>query len=1034
MAAVMTKRGTQDNVVTYEHVCDTTADMAAINPQYINLGSICLVINGESGGLEVYIADSNKEWSAISVAAGGGGGGESGGLSIHICSANEYDSTTKTPTITAPAADTIYLVPTSSTTGDLFSEWIYVDSAWERIGGTSIDLSQYATKTDLNNYVAKSDYDPTDRYIELFYDTDTDSYSWASDTAQHFATLSDICQSTIDFDKRPSVYAVMSAEDDYDTETESGLYNHGRIFPLIFAHSKQGSKVSDGSEVIENLAIFGSTYTNDNGQLVFESFTITNHTLPSDYPQDDVITHSITPIGSSDLSQYMTIDAFNNYNPGFKSEYIKIVRPNSSGYNWDLDGSSLTSVDDIYNVFTDITHPTSVYAYITGPADNEYLKLPLTQASKNSNNFITLTFIGLTNEKTTVKFTMTGRNGNFNSMYLLKNEPFTQINIYIDDNTGEYKWSPVNNDIGDIYNIYEMCGYSSNDRALNIYAITTDGADLITEGDEEYYNNRVRIYPLISANYKHGANTSTDEDIKICKLIFGTTYTNDDGQLVSDSFTIVGEQGSYTVDNTVTRTITPIASSAGSFTAAEELSDVVTNLKSLVQEVAYTTSSSHAAATITSIDTLLTALDTMKPQPTYTANVIYENFTNNATRFSTDNVPINFANGDYVEALIDVTTCSQDQENILSVGTSIESFDAAVAYLFYWRNNKIHVRLKDVEASIAVDRYVEANDYSAVLIRIDSTGVYIDGTLVPGMTGDNVAHINSAGTYKIGCRMSKLNTATYDHITVYNKNQEGLYVKIYNYSGEEITLEGSGDLTSRDYYCAFSLFETIGVVGDSYANGYCGEDPTATAGINHPNLSWPQVLARRHGVDVKNYAWGGMSTATFITNTSYGLPVLTADAPRCLYILALERNDYNRENSGEAGYIGSITDITSHSLGSYPDTFYGNYATIIETIQNHAPKARIVMMSGDYSESNALGHAYNLAVIEIAEHYGLPCMVQREDIYFQGDNAYYREKPAGGHPSAVAYTGMEMAIERLFNKCVKDNIAYFEYYTGVPTT
>lgn len=772
MAAVMTKRGTQDNVATYEHVCDTTADMAAINPQYINLGSICLVINGESGGLEVYIADSNKKWSAISVAAGGGGGGESGGLSIHICSANEYDSTTKTPTITAPAADTIYLVPTGSTTGDLFSEWIYVDSAWERIGGTSIDLSQYATKTDLTNYVAKSEYDPTDRYIELFYDTDTNTYSWASDTAQHFATLSDICQSTIDFDKRPSVYAVMSAEDDYDTETESGLYNHGRIFPLIFAHSKQGSKVSDGSEVIENQAIFGSTYTNDNGQLVFESFTITNHTLPSDYPQDDVVTHSITPI----------------------------------------------------------------------------------------------------------------------------------------------------------------------------------------------------------------------------------------------------------------------ASFAGSFAAAEELSDVVTNLKSLVQEIAYTTSSSHAAATITSIDTLLTALDAMKPQPTYTPNVIYENFTNNATRFSTDNIPINFANGDYVEALIDVTTCSQDQENILSVGTSIDSFDAAVAYLFYWRNNKIHVRLKDVEASIAVDRYVEANDYSAVLIRIDSTGVYIDGTLVPGMTGDNVTHINSAGTYKIGCRMSKLNTATYDHITVYNKNQEGLYVKIYNYSGEEITLEGSGDLTSRDYYCAFSLFETIGVVGDSYANGYCGEDPTATAGINHPNLSWPQVLARRHGVDVKNYAWGGMSTATFITNTSYGLPVLTADAPRCLYILALERNDYNRENNGEAGYIGSITDITSHSRGSYPDTFYGNYATIIETIQNHAPKARIVMMSGDYSESNALGHAYNLAVIEIAEHYGLPCMVQREDIYFQGDNAYYREKPAGGHPSVVAYTGMEMAIERLFNKCVKDNIAYFEYYTGVPTT
>jgi len=766
MATVMTKRGTQDNVATYEHVCDTTADMAAINPQYINLGSICLVINGESGGLEVYISDSNKQWSAISVAAGGGGGGESGGLSIHICSANEYDSTTKTPTITAPAADTIYLVPTGSTTGDLFSEWIYVDSAWERIGGTSIDLSQYATKTDLTNYVAKSDYDPTDRYIELYYDANTDSYTWTSDTALHFSWLSDICQTAIDFNKKPSTYAVLAEEEEYDT---TGLHNHGRIYPLIYAHTKQGEDADTGNPTHENLAIFGATYVNDNGQLVFESFTITNHAVPY-ATQDDVITHSITPIGSADLSQYMTIDAFNNYNPGYKEEYVKIIRPNSSGYSWDISGSSLTSVDDIYNVFTDIAHPTSVYAYITGPADNEYLKLPLAKALKSSNDFITLTFTGLTNEKTTITFTMTGRNGNFNSMYLLKNEPFTQINIYTDNNTGEYQWSPINNSIGDIYDIYERCGYSSDDRTLNIYAIVTDGTNLITEGDEEYYNNRVRIYPLISASYKNGTNTNTGEDIKICKLIFGTTYTNDDGQLVSDSFTIVGEQWSYTVDNTVTRTITPIASSAGSFAAAEELSDVATNLKSLVQEIAYTTSSSHAAATITSIDTLLTALDAMKPQPTYTANVIYENFTNNATRFSTDNIPINFANGDYVEALIDVTTCSQDQENILSVGTSIDGFDAAVAYLFYWRNNQIHARLKDVEASIAVDRYVEANDYSAVLIRIDSTGVYIDGTLVPGMTGENVAHLNSASTYKIGCRMSKLNTATYDHITVYNKN------------------------------------------------------------------------------------------------------------------------------------------------------------------------------------------------------------------------------------------------------------------------
>ena len=175
-----------------------------------------------------------------------------------------------------------------------------------------------------------------------------------------------------------------------------------------------------------------------------------------------------------------------------------------------------------------------------------------------------------------------------------------------------------------------------------------------------------------------------------------------------------------------------------------------------------------------------------------------------------------------------------------------------------------------------------------------------------------------------------------------------------------------------------------------------------------------------------NYTKGGISTRTFITNSTIGLPALLADTPKELYILALERNDYNIENHGESGYLGAITDITNHSLGSYPDTFYGNYATIIENIMNHAPNAKIVMMSGDYKSSNTLGTSYNQAVQIIADHYGLPCMVQLDEPFFSSD--YYRTQwAAGGHPSAIIYSGMETAIERMFNKCVAENKSYFTY-------
>lgn len=183
-------------------------------------------------------------------------------------------------------------------------------------------------------------------------------------------------------------------------------------------------------------------------------------------------------------------------------------------------------------------------------------------------------------------------------------------------------------------------------------------------------------------------------------------------------------------------------------------------------------------------------------------------------------------------------------------------------------------------------------------------------------------------------------------------------------------------------YCSFALFETIGVVGDSYASGASGESSSATTAVDHNNISWCQMLARRNGVDVANYTKGGLSTRTWLTNSTVGLTKLLSDNPKGLYILALIRNDYNIENNGETGYIGSIADITEYNLGSYPDSFYGNYATIIERIQNHAPNAKIVLMTGDYVSSNELGTSYNNAVEEIAGHYNLPCMVQLEDEFF----------------------------------------------------
>ena len=61
---VMSKRGQLDNIVTYEHFCDTAADLANIDPKYATLGSVAIVVQGQAG-IEAYMANSKGEWVLV---------------------------------------------------------------------------------------------------------------------------------------------------------------------------------------------------------------------------------------------------------------------------------------------------------------------------------------------------------------------------------------------------------------------------------------------------------------------------------------------------------------------------------------------------------------------------------------------------------------------------------------------------------------------------------------------------------------------------------------------------------------------------------------------------------------------------------------------------------------------------------------------------------------------------------------------------------------------------------------------------------
>lgn len=46
---------------------------------------------------------------------------------------------------------TIYLVPAGQTpTGDIYAEWIYINSSWEKLGTTAVDLTGYTNWDSVN--------------------------------------------------------------------------------------------------------------------------------------------------------------------------------------------------------------------------------------------------------------------------------------------------------------------------------------------------------------------------------------------------------------------------------------------------------------------------------------------------------------------------------------------------------------------------------------------------------------------------------------------------------------------------------------------------------------------------------------------------------------------------------------------------------------------------------------------------------------------------------------------------------------------
>lgn len=216
---------------------------------------------------------------------------------------------------------------------------------------------------------------------------------------------------------------------------------------------------------------------------------------------------------------------------------------------------------------------------------------------------------------------------------------------------------------------------------------------------------------------------------------------------------------------------------------------------------------------------------------------------------------------------------------------------------------------------------------------------------------------------------------------------------------------------------SFSMFEKWGVIGDSFASGVF-YDNEMQALDNHLQKSWAQILARESGNKCENFSMGGLYCGSWLSNTARGLPFMLSESAKELYIIALGINDVSKLGNDQP--LGTISDMNL-DYSQNPYTFYGNYGKIIGNIKTHAPKAKIILSTIPYNEESAM--QINNAIISIANHFELPCLMVHADKFFRSE--YYWDNFEQDHPKSFMYGATANAYERLICDSLKNDTSYW---------
>lgn len=220
----------------------------------------------------------------------------------------------------------------------------------------------------------------------------------------------------------------------------------------------------------------------------------------------------------------------------------------------------------------------------------------------------------------------------------------------------------------------------------------------------------------------------------------------------------------------------------------------------------------------------------------------------------------------------------------------------------------------------------------------------------------------------------------------------------------------------------FQGIPSVGMIGDSLMSGatynhYDEEDPLK----DREGFEWWRVLERESGAKYFDFAKGGLTTRSWL-----GLYLSTATKPEnkcCAYIIGLGVND---AYSLGIDYLGTPDDIDINNPDNNKDTYYGNYAKIIQKLTSFNNRAKFFLLT-EPRKTDDSDSKWNGAVRYIANLFSNCYTVDLQGLY---DNVYLNgfinnTKGPQAHYPSIAYCYMAKLIEKAIGDTIIEHAKDF---------